>query len=57
MGRKERKREREKGGEEEAGVDLRKRKETIFFYFRVFFYKEARDVVRLILFVMVSRKF
>ena len=46
MGRKERKREREKGGEEEAGVDLRKRKETIFFYFRVFFYKEARDVSR-----------
>jgi hypothetical protein len=46
MGRKERKRERERGGEEEAGVDLRKRKENVFFYFRVFFYKEARDVSR-----------
>ena len=40
MGRKERKRERERGGEEEAGVDLRKRKENVFFY------KEARDVSR-----------
>ena len=37
MGRKERKRERERGGEEEVGIDLRERKENVFFYFRVFF--------------------